>query len=419
VQARSRCEARDAEQLAQEQAALELQQALAEYISQQDTVQPKTDQGPKRAAVDDSWASLEQRVMGLNVTKLRASTSPRPSPREAPGRQCLARTPARSFRSSIGRAQDPAGANIGELVAKVARDRKARCATGLAHWEILCPPNLCARDFLTSWDMQLTHSFVHHVAHQIHWLDVSEPLCRQESCSASEEVTPVVPVDPATFSHALPVHTNTDPNADSADAPSSHRSATPAPRLSAVARSPMSSVDSYALNLDDTNGEEAALHMHTNVLAMNSVATSSAESPPAGTPAASSNTGDTTSRSSGAESSRSSQGGRIPALHDEESTASAAAAPAAPHAAAASPPAATHGVTQRKVQQAREQASSLPFGRARRASLSRNEGHTTSGAAKVSYAKAVHARAAAGKAAPKRAQRSGPAGMPRGGKSAV
>ena len=123
MQAWARIEEHDAEQREQEQAALELQQALAEYLGMQDA--QTSEHGPKRQAVNDSWASLEKRVMGISVTPVQSSQQHRAS-----GGQPRMQTPARSFRSSIGLPNDPHGVNIGEMVAQVARDRKARCEAG-------------------------------------------------------------------------------------------------------------------------------------------------------------------------------------------------------------------------------------------------------------------------------------------------
>lgn len=140
AQAREQIAAHDAEQIVQQQAAQELQQALAAYLGQQDSARPEQGASRQRAAVDDSWASLEQRVMGLNMTKMAPRAASRSGERRgargegtrqsADSRRsfAMAQTPGRAFRSSFGMAEDPLGVNIGEMVAKVARDRRARCS---------------------------------------------------------------------------------------------------------------------------------------------------------------------------------------------------------------------------------------------------------------------------------------------------
>ena len=137
LQAHQTIATHDKERVEAENAARELHNALAQYLSHEDA-KGAEEHVDERTAVDDSWASLEQRVMGLaSIKKVEAKTprferGPMASPRTFAGRRSVARHPAtpRSLRSSISMAQDPIG-NIGELVAKAARERKARCALQL------------------------------------------------------------------------------------------------------------------------------------------------------------------------------------------------------------------------------------------------------------------------------------------------
>lgn len=152
--------------------------------------------------------------------------------------------------------------------------------------------------------------------------------------------------------------------------------------------SPMSSIDSFAVTREaPPTDRRASLHMHTNVLAMQSASNSVSGTSPSPSSGGDCNASGDDAASSCSQpaggmatdrSSTSSQGGRIPALHDPEATVAAPAPPATSAPAAAPAPAAAcspEGVKGRRApaqqRKARETASTqLPFGRARRAAAS-------------------------------------------------
>jgi hypothetical protein len=129
LQARRRCAEYEADQAEQEKAARELRNALADYLSSRPAETPRlTEPRPQ-----NSWESLETRVMGLEVTQVDPET-PRSSLRKSPSIWRSGYTPRRLTASSrtSGRSpvlsKDPLG-RISEMVAQVARERYNKCVT--------------------------------------------------------------------------------------------------------------------------------------------------------------------------------------------------------------------------------------------------------------------------------------------------
>eukprot|EP00892_Ulva_mutabilis_P007817 jgi/Ulvmu1/5407/UM022_0202.1 len=129
-QANQRCEEYEIEQQSQIAAAMELRTALSQFFG---SAQPQEQSTPKLGATslkeDSSWGELESQVSNLRSLWSPGKAAPLPGPGVVE-RSC--RSPLRHSTNrprpsvNFGARRDPVG-SIGELVAKAARDRSARC----------------------------------------------------------------------------------------------------------------------------------------------------------------------------------------------------------------------------------------------------------------------------------------------------